>query len=894
MKRSLIVIAALALMLTAAAGFSAFSFAAQNVSAEAVKSAVSAPSPEPRDIVINLGRDVDSYNVTWENYSGDRQYLEWAKKTSDTQTELPAKRSSAAALKSADLYGGYCFRAKMTGLESGCEYLYRVGGENGWSPTYTVSTGTSGDGRFTFLFAGDPQIGASGTTVEDGARWNTTLEKAREWFGDRVEFLMCAGDQIDDHSLPVEYDHYTAPELLRSLPQINNVGNHDNGSTYSCHYTFDGVDADSTADAGAMGADYWVAYDGALIMSLNTNNMSTAVHKAFMQRAIAEYTDRYGAPNWKIVTFHHAMFSAAVRRMDVTYYREALSPVMSELGIDAVLTGHDHVYTRSYLIDSLVPDVDPDHYVKVGGDPYGSVVDPADGEVFYLTANSSTGSKMYTLFTGEVPYAACKNQESVPNITKVDVAPDAVTFTTYRTLLNNSIGDVVDFFAIRRTGAQTDTCAPFLDVPSEVEFDPAAGADALDGVFAYDNVDGDLTARVNVSGTISKYAASEVTYTVADSSGNRTEARCVFRPVTTSRCMNGGEEWTYLDNGSFPFEDMSQVRDWLGAGFDDSEWKTGRGPFGVRGEEAGVHAGRVPETQINLYVPDGEISEGDVIGNYFFRSTFDVADPENAKIIRGLVEYDDGYDLYINGVKVATKNTMSSDGWMGYSGSLSPTDATPDAFVVDDPAIIASLGLKKQGNVIAVELFQCSENSDDVYFGLSYLETAAAVEDLPFEDVWPGAWYYDMVAGAYSRGLFYGVSPTLFEPDSCLSRAMAWTVIARVAGAELENGDKWYDGARNWAIENGVSDGTYPTSRISREQLCVMLYGLAGKPRAEGDLSAFNDAHTASEWARDALTWALGSGLVAGRGDATLAPALYVTRSEACTIILRYLELTAK
>ena len=849
---------------------------------------------EPRDVVINVARDTSSYNFTWVSYSGGEQRLEWAKKTSATQTELPADRSFAVATVSPATAEGYVYRARMTGLEDGCEYLYRVGGEGGWSPTYTVSTGASGDGRFTFLFAGDSQIGASGTVEEDGARWNVTLEKAREWFGDRVEFIMCAGDQVDDYVTPLQYEYYTSPALLHSIPQIDAVGNHDNGFSFSYHYTFDEPDENSVTDAGEMGGDYWVAYDGALIMTLNTNDMGTTVHKEFMQRAIAEYTALYGEPNWKIVTFHHAMFSAAAKRMDNSYYRDHLAPVMTELGVDAVLTGHDHAYTRAYMMDSLTADVDTANYVEVAGDPYGSAVDPADGKVFYLTANSSTGSKIYSAFDGEVPYAACKNQDSAPNITKVDVAPDAITFTTYRTLADSTIGDVVDFFAIRRTGAERDECAPFLDVPSVAEFDPEGEIDLLDGVFAYDNADGDLTAEVRTSGTFSRYAESRVTYTVTDSAGNTSRATCLFRPVTVERCLGADAEWRYLDTGEWPFDDFEdpvQLAEWLAADFDDSTWAAGAGPFGVHGEEAGVHEGVAAATKLNLLVPDGMDGEGDVIANYFFRAAFDLSDPENVDLIRGLVRYDDGYDLYINGVKVVTKNTMHADGSVSYCGSLSPSDSTPDAFVVDDPEVIASLGLKEKGNVVAVELFQCSYNSDDVFFGLDYLEAASRIKPLPFTDVEPGKWYYDPVARAYSLGLFSGVSADRFAPTGAFTRAMAWTVIARAAGAKLEQGGPWYEGARKWAIANGVSDGTAPGGVITREQLCVMLYGLAKRPQTPGDLSAFTDAGSASAWARDALVWATASGLIAGRGNGVLDPRAGITRAEACAVIIKYLEI---
>ena len=61
---------------------------------------------------------------------------------------------------------------------------------------------------------------------------------------------------------------------------------------------------------------------------------------------------------WKTVVFHHSVYSTAshVNDGDIIERREELPPVMSELGIDVVLMGHDHVYTRTYMMNGTTPD----------------------------------------------------------------------------------------------------------------------------------------------------------------------------------------------------------------------------------------------------------------------------------------------------------------------------------------------------------------------------------------------------------------------------------------------------------------------------------------------------------------------------------------------------------
>ncbi|WP_181988086.1 fibronectin type III domain-containing protein, partial [Hungatella hathewayi] len=79
-----------------------------------------------------------------------------------------------------------------------------------------------------------------------------------------------------------------------------------------------------------------------------------------------------------------------------------------------------------------------------------SVTDPAEGEVLYVTANSASGSKYYSIHNKDFPYAAVMNQESTPNITNVEVTDKSFAITTYRT----TDMSVVDTFAIYKDGYQ--------------------------------------------------------------------------------------------------------------------------------------------------------------------------------------------------------------------------------------------------------------------------------------------------------------------------------------------------------------------------------------------------------------------------------------------------------
>ena len=88
------------------------------------------------------------------------------------------------------------------------------------------------------------------------------------------------------------------------------------------------------------------------MMVLNSNNRSTAQHEEFIKNTIAKTKDNKDI-KWKIVVFHHSIYSSASHASDndILARRDTLAPMLSENGIDLVLMGHDHVYTRSMLMD---------------------------------------------------------------------------------------------------------------------------------------------------------------------------------------------------------------------------------------------------------------------------------------------------------------------------------------------------------------------------------------------------------------------------------------------------------------------------------------------------------------------------------------------------------------
>ena len=170
-------------------------------------------------------------------------------------------------------------------------------------------------------------------------------------------------------------------------------------------------------------------------------------------------------------------------------------------------------------------------------------------------------------------------------------------------------------------------------------------------------------------------------------------------------------------------------------------------------------------------------------------------------------------------------------------------------------------------------------------------------DDLPFTDVASGSWYYDGVKYAYDNGLMNGTGANAFNPNADTTRGMIVTILARMESVNTSGGAAWYTAGREWAMENGISDGTNMDGKITREQLAAMLYRYAKMKgydvSASAALSGYTDASSVSGWAKEAMQWAVGSGLIQGSNNA-LTPQANASRAQIATILMRFAQNIAK
>ena len=155
-----------------------------------------------------------------------------------------------------------------------------------------------------------------------------------------------------------------------------------------------------------------------------------------------------------------------------------------------------------------------------------------------------------------------------------------------------------------------------------------------------------------------------------------------------------------------------------------------------------------------------------------------------------------------------------------------------------------------------------------------------------FSDVPAANWASDAVAFASSRELFNGTGANTFSPNAPMTRQMLMTVLARLDGTDT-SGNAYAKGME-WAIRNGVSNGSDPEGKITREQLATMLWRYAGSPSVSGRMTGFVDADQISGYAEDAMLWATKAGIIGGKGNGQLDPKGYATRAEVAAMLMRY------
>ena len=454
------------------------------------------------DAVLQVGADPTARNLSWMSESSGGGEVRWAPVSELEDGKLPADAATAETTDSGlatDLKRHFN-HANMTDLEPDTEYAYQVGNEeDGFTEVQRFTTGDAG-GDDEFLVFGDPQVGAGGGDPDDAAGWDRTLSSAAATAED-PSFFYSLGDQVNSAGNQDQYAQYLAPEATRTIPQATTIGNHDVSSkAYEQHFNRPNVSQDH-GGGGVItsGGDYWFIEEGVLFLNINSNSSDMDAHAEFIDEVVAEHGDQ---ARWTVLGFHHSIYSTATHwnDLDVKRLRKAIPPVAARNDIDLVVSGHDHIYNRTFLMDGEGKPVE--------GSEAGAEEEKEDGQTLYLTLTSSSGSKFYDYVPG-LDWEGKSVHNDIPAFTRVQVSDEALRATTYEVAVGSAPAD----------GGQAQAAAEQID---DVELrradseepdpgdDAGAGADGADA-----GADGDDAE----AGAGADAAAAEDGAETADSDG---------------------------------------------------------------------------------------------------------------------------------------------------------------------------------------------------------------------------------------------------------------------------------------------------------------------------------------------------------------------------------------
>ena len=203
--------------------------------------------------------------------------------------------------------------------------------------------------------------------------------------------------------------------------------------------------------------------------------------------------------------------------------------------------------------------------------------------------------------------------------------------------------------------------------------------------------------------------------------------------------------------------------------------------------------------------------------------------------------------------------------------------------------------------------------ASQVKVGVTYAKEDSAVVEpaISFDDVTSADWFAEAVQYVVDKGMMNGTSKTNFAPKSGTTRGMIVTVLYRlendpsISAASFTDVDfdAYYANAVAWANANGIVSGYGngkfgPNDSITREQLAAILYRYATYKNYDvskkGGLTQFSDISTLSSYATESMSWAVGSGIISGKGGGNLVPRAGATRAEAVAILQRFCENTVK
>lgn len=324
--------------------------------------------------------------------------------------------------------------ATASDLSENTTYYYRYYTNGTESEIYSFTTDT--DKQTKAVFFTDAQIGRwrgsedqEEVYLHDTYGWNSTLETVFE-NNDGIDLILSSGDQVEDAYSEEQYSMFESPEVLRSVPIAPCVGNHDFYTTNFSHH-FNTPNDKTFVPARWPGSNgYYFCYNDVLFIMLDSNNFIPLSFNAVLSKAVKSYPDA----KWRVVMMHHSPYDANAHEYFTSKLtRATIAPSIDKYGIDLVLSGHDHYYSRSFIIKNN----------KVTDDTaVNNVYNKPDGTL-YISGNTASGCNYSNIDESNV--GDCCDvyvQNHVPTYSIVDFSGGKLTVSTFEVDSNKMIDEI--------------------------------------------------------------------------------------------------------------------------------------------------------------------------------------------------------------------------------------------------------------------------------------------------------------------------------------------------------------------------------------------------------------------------------------------------------------------
>lgn len=438
MKRFVLAVVAAALPLVAVAQPQV---AAAGASASAEVRPDWAPGGYPDRIVLTPGADAATeLAVSWRTDARQGEALaEIAPAIGSSALEVNARPVRGVTASGTERGGqGHYHSVRFNGLTPGQAYVYRLRGADGWSEWHTLRAAEAAIAPFRILYVGDTQ----NNILAKGAR---TLRQGL--LRSAPDVMVHAGD-LTGRSHDWEWGEWTAAGgfAYAMVPQIPAAGNHEYssggsgrrvlGPLWSVQFTLPGNGVPSGA---AQPTSYYTDYQGVRFIVLD-GTAALGLDALDDQTAWLEQTLASSRAQWNIVVQHQPIYTCA-RVRDTEVLKAAWEPIYRAHGVDLVLQGHDHCYSRISDGEGAAAS----RQRREAGQPQGPV---------YLV--SVAGSKMYGLNdrAGHQPDRVAADTQLYQVI---DVSAEQLAFRAY-----TATGALYDAFDLQRLA---DGSNRLLDAP---------------------------------------------------------------------------------------------------------------------------------------------------------------------------------------------------------------------------------------------------------------------------------------------------------------------------------------------------------------------------------------------------------------------------------------------